>query len=111
MRRMHRIAKQDGFIIANVVQQVLVTLDKSRLLVSFARQRREFGPRPPRPPSRQCRKLGGFRTSTQFADASPWVADATSLRFHHPPPSAVNRAAVSLSLRACAWTSALREVW
>jgi hypothetical protein len=33
MRRMHRITKQHRFIIANVVQQVLVTLDESSLLV------------------------------------------------------------------------------
>jgi hypothetical protein len=30
---MHRIAKQHGFIIANVVRQILVTLDESSLPV------------------------------------------------------------------------------
>jgi hypothetical protein len=33
VRRMHRIAKQHGFIIANVVRQILVTLDESSLPV------------------------------------------------------------------------------
>jgi hypothetical protein len=43
------------------------------------------------------------------ASASRWVpAEATSLRFHHPPPSAWNSAAVSASRFASASTSAMR---
>src|SRR5271166_4340914 len=42
MRRMHRIAEQDRFIITDVFQQVIVTLDKSSLLVGVQLGRHRF---------------------------------------------------------------------